>query len=138
VGRVVVVAEVEPHVRATLEMVRDRVTFPVGLSVAPDGTEAPYLVAHPDPGDVEAARLCGRRSRITVYTIWHAVGSGPEQALWVADRARVALLGDPPVLTGRKVYRLVQEGSEPVRRDNTVQPPLYLAVFETGMFSDPA
>lgn len=133
------IPEDEPHVRSLLDTLRARVTFTVGLSVAPP-EDAPFAVAHPEPGDVWSARLHGRQASVELDFLVHAVGTGPEQALWVGDRVRKALLGgDPPIVAGRYVYPIgmVPGSRQPVERDDTVQPPLYVAVCGYRLKSEP-
>ncbi|NUP49008.1 MAG: hypothetical protein HOW97_17135 [Catenulispora sp.] len=68
-----------------------------------------------------------------------AVGTGPEQALYIADAVKAALLATPaPAVTGRAVWPLWQTGEQPVQRDDTVQPALYIATAQYSMKSNPA
>lgn len=134
------IPETEPHVRAVRQHLDD--TLPANVTVtvggAPTGVAAPLVVLYPDPGDVARARISGKRS-LTLRVFVHAVGAGPEQALWVGDQARKALLGTPPAVPGRTVYPLAQTlGGMPLSRDDDVQPPLFVQVTEYEMRSDPA
>ncbi len=131
----------EPHVRAVLEQLHAGVPaqLTVSLGKAPTDTAPPYVVLYPDAGDVSAARLCGDRDRIVVHLMLHAIGTGPEQASWAADQARTVLLGQPPTVAGRRVYRLTQVlGSAPLTRDDDINPALYLQPAEYRLLSDPA
>lgn len=68
-----------------------------------------------------------------------AVGTGPEQAQYIADAVRTALLAvPPPAVTGRAVWPLWQTASQPVARDDTVQPPLWIATAQYAIKSNPA
>ena len=120
----------EPHVRAVLEMLRDGLPPIVGvdLGVGP-AKEPPFIAVYPDIDDATDRSLSGDRSLLILTFALHAVGIGPEQAIWASDRARAVLLGDPPVVPGHKVKRLRQEriGGRPVYRDESVQPPVYVA-----------
>lgn len=134
--------EGEPHVRALVDAVRAALqpfNVPVELGVAPAGDHpSGVVVLYPDPGDVEAARLCGDRSSAVIHIGVHAIGTGPEQALWAADKARTAMLGDPPAVEGRRTHRMTQSDAGALDRDGTVQPPLYVQASEYRWFSQPA
>lgn len=68
-----------------------------------------------------------------------AVGEGPEQALAIADVVRVALLATPPPsVAGRAVWPLWQTAAQPVQRDDTIQPPLWIATAQYVIKSNPA
>lgn len=47
-----------------------------------------------------------------------SVGSTPDHAQWMADKVAYALLTAVPVVSGRRVWPTVEEGSQPVRRDD--------------------
>lgn len=131
--------EAEPHVRAYETHLESALTGEVliGVGVAPDG-DYPHGVLYPDPGDVQSARLCGSRERITIRVMVHAIGTGPEQSSWASDRVRAATF-DGFTVEGRKVYRPVQTlAPPPMQRDDDLVPPLYLQVTEYEIRSDPA
>lgn len=67
-----------------------------------------------------------------------AVGTGPEQALYIADACKVALLSTPPTVAGRAVWPLWQSAAQPVQRDDTVQPALWIATAQYVIHSTPA
>lgn len=67
-----------------------------------------------------------------------AVGTGPEQALYIADAVKAALLSAPPSVAGRAVWPLWQTAAQPVQRDDTVQPPLWIATAQYVIKSNPA
>lgn len=129
--------EAEPHVRAVIAKLRAELPAGIGvaLGVGP-ARNPPYVAVYPDLGDIEQAFLVGDRSRLVIHFFLHAVGKGPEQALWAADKARLVLLGTPPAVAGRLTQRMTQTlGSRPLTRDETVQPPLYLAMAEYRLMS---
>lgn len=133
--------EAEPHVLALLALLATGLPPSITAAVgrAPLESAPPYVVLYPDAGDVVSARLAERHRRITVHVIVHAIGSGPEQAVWAGDKARAVLLGPAPAVAGRHTYPLVQTpGMPPLSRDDDVSPPLYMAVTEYEMRSDPA
>lgn len=135
-----VIPEAEPHVRALKARLVAGLpaSVKVGVGQAPAGVP-PLVVLYPDPGDVHSARLVGRWERITLFVTVHAIGTGPEQAWWAMDRARAVILAAPPVVAARHVHRPTQmPGSPPITRDDDVSPPLFLAVAEFELRSDPA
>jgi hypothetical protein len=97
------------------------------------GLTAPYVVVYSDSGAVDGP-LGDRFADLDQTVILHSVGTGPEQAQWVADKARTALLGSTPTVTGRTVLYVDHADSQPLYRDDDVTPPLYLAV-DTYTFS---
>lgn len=68
-----------------------------------------------------------------------AVGTGPEQAQYIADACKAALLATPPpAVAGRAVWPLWQTAAQPVQRDDTVQPALWIATAQYAIKSNPA
>jgi hypothetical protein len=95
-----------------------------------------YAVLYPDPGAVEQTSLTPDEGWVGYISV-HGVGVGPEQALWVIDQIRSAVVGQTPTVTGRHVWRIWQEQSPPpLIRDDDKTPPLYVAYSEFGMRSD--
>ncbi len=132
---------VEPHVRAIDVTLKAGLpaAIGVGLGRAPTDQALPYAVHYPDPGDVQAARLDGQRQHLTLHFIVHAIGVGPEQANWVADRVRDVLLNTALTVPGRRLYRVTQDAAPPpMSRDDDVTPPLYVQTLEFQLRSDPA
>jgi hypothetical protein len=98
------------------------------------------VVVHGSPGEV-SGNLGDRFADITVPFQVTAVGIGPEQAQTYADAARAALLTDtPPAVAGRAVWPLWQlpGGAQPVVRDDTVNPSLWIATCLFAIKSNPA
>ena len=124
------IPESEPHVAAVIAKLKAEV--PVLIKVA-DGVgpaaDPPYLAVYPDAGDVEDPFLSGNRSKLTIGFIINAVGAGPQQARWALDKARLVMLSSTPVaVAGRKTHRMRQTLSGvPIVRDESTQPPLYIA-----------
>lgn len=130
------IPQTEPHVRA-LQQILTATGLAVGIGVAPDNTAAPYVVLYADPGMLEGSVGNPNETLLVTFQI-SAVGVGGEQALQQADRARAALLAGPPTVPGRSVQPLWLLDSQPVRRDDQVQPPLFVATAQYRMRSDPA
>jgi hypothetical protein len=137
-----VIPEAEPHVRAVLAKLKAGlpVTVAAALGIGP-AVAPPYVALYPDPGDIADAFLSGDRSQLVIHFTVNAVGVGPEQAIWAADKARVVMLDITPVsVVGRRVHRMTQApgSSPPVIRDESVQPALYIATAGYRLMSQHA
>ncbi|HEY9473589.1 MAG TPA: DUF3168 domain-containing protein [Mycobacteriales bacterium] len=130
------IPEAEPHVAALKQMLVDA-GLQVGVGEAPDGVAAPYVVLYPDPG-LTSGTLGSLNTILTLSVQVTAVGVGAEQALQQADRARTALLGAGMTVPGRVVHPVRAGDAQPVRRDDGVQPPLWVAIAGYTVVSDPA
>ena len=103
----------------------------------PDEDTACAVIYGP-PGDVSGP-LGDRFADLQLDFQVTAVGTGPDQALYIADAARAALLATPPpAVAGRAVWPLWQTAAQLVQRDDTVQPALYIATAQYVMKSNPA
>lgn len=137
-------AKAEPHVRAVVEL------LDAGLQALPvpapihayngerKGGDRRCVVVYGDPGQPSGS-LGDRYSDIQITLQVTAVGEGPEQAAAYADDARALLLTDtPPAVAGRHVLPLWQIAQQPVRRDDKVMPPLWIATAQYAIKSTPA
>lgn len=129
--------ETLPHLTAVMALLRDELPHNLGaeLGVAPvDGP--PYAVIYPDTGNVGWARLCMTRTEIVVRFWVHAIGLMPEQAMWAMDKVRNALDGTRLPVDGYRTQAITQTlGPQPMTRDLTVQPPVFLQVAEFSIRS---
>lgn len=111
-----------PLIQALMALAEDGTDFPHYLAGAPrDTTAAKYAVWYPDTGIKSGfhRNLANDGPDELRFQIT-SVGTGPEQAIWVADHSSAALLNSvPPTVSGRRVWKTVEEGSQPVRRDDT-------------------
>lgn len=133
------IPEAEPHTTAVMAMLGAGLPANLGvaLGVGP-AKNPPYLAIYPDLGDIWSSRLCDDRSAMTIHFMIHSVGAGPEQAQWAFDKARAVMLGEPPVVPGRKAKRMTQTLAIPVTRDESTQPPLYIAIGEFELITQAA
>jgi hypothetical protein len=135
-------ASAEPHIRAVqavLEAALQLLPTPIHAKIGSrDDTETTVVVIHGSPGDVTPGSLGDLYSDLTIPIQLTAVGTGPEQASAYADAARVALLTAPLTVSGRKVWPPRQTGNQPVLRDDTVQPPLWISTAQYEIKSTPA
>lgn len=116
-------------------------TIPAYLGESPPVTTRParYVVLWVPPGLPEGT-LGDRHRWLLTEFIATAVGGTYEQCLWAADTARTVLLGQVPTVAGRIVHPLWQVRVQPAppRRDDDLQPPVYVQPVSYGLRSVPA
>jgi len=117
-----VVAALRPHTEGVITAL-EAAELVVGLGIKPDAASKKWVVIHPF-GQDEANSIAEPHGGL-LYTVQvMSFGLGPEQAEWVADRARATLLAGISV-TGRTVLGVEHEPSPPLSRDDDVQPPVF-------------
>lgn len=135
------IPEAEPHIRAVqavLEAALQLLPTPIHAKIGQrDDAETKVVVIHGSPGDLSGS-LGDRFSDIVIPIQLTAVGEGPEQVSAYADAARSALLGASLTVTGRKIWPAWPTASQQVLRDDTVQPPLWIATAQYAIKSTPA
>lgn len=107
---------------------------PVDVGVAPS-TLPPYLVIHPNAGMVARDRLCSDAGALVFRFEVEAVGTGSEQALWLLDGVRAALLPEPLEVDGAKLSLTRQIDGSRLFRDEIAQPPIYMIDAEFQAYS---
>jgi len=135
------IPQAEPHIRAVqavLEAALQQLPTPIHayIGTRPDA-DVTCVVVHGSPGDPSGS-LGERFADIVIPIQLTAIGTGPEQATAYADAARAALLTSPLVVVGRAVWPPWQTASQPTLRDDTVQPPLWIATAQYAIKSTPA
>ncbi|WP_431903636.1 hypothetical protein [Nonomuraea sp. bgisy101] len=91
----------------------------VGCAGVPPGTEPPYVVLYPDTGnEARAEETLDGATPTDLYYQLTCVGSGPEQAIWLANLTTIALLTTMPTVAGQRPRLALREGSQPVQRDD--------------------
>jgi hypothetical protein len=135
-------ASAEPHIRAVqavLEVALQALPTPIHAKIGKrEDSETNVVVIHGSPGDITAGSLGDLYSDLTIPIQLTAVGTGPEQASAYADAARAALLTASLTVAGRTFQRPRQTGSQPVQRDDTVQPELWISTAQYEIKSTPA
>jgi hypothetical protein len=117
-----VVATLRPHTDAVITAL-EGAGLVVGLAAKPDGAGSKWAVIHPF-GQDEATSIADPHAGM-LYTVQvMSFGLGPEQAEWVADRARAALLVSLAI-EGRTWIGVQHEPSPPLARDDDVSPPVF-------------
>jgi hypothetical protein len=67
-----------------------------------------------------------------------SVGETVDQAEWVADRVRAALIAGPITIAGRAVEPVRPTGGPPVQRDDDISPPMYYRAETYELCTSPA
>lgn len=110
-----------PLAAAILAMVRTSVpaTCDIYEGAAPLDVEPPFAVFYFDSGRKSAFErtVLNNAPRDLRYQTT-CVGSTPEQARWAADKVGAALYGGVPSVSGRLVWPVIEESSQPIRRDD--------------------
>jgi hypothetical protein len=110
-----------PLVDAILAMIRSSVpaTCDIYEGRAAPAAEPPYAVLYFDSsGKSPFERNINNEAPRDLRCQVTAVGNTPEQARWVADKVFVPLVASTPSVAGRNVWPAIQEGSQPVERDD--------------------
>ena len=112
----------------------------VGLTTtvgeANDALETPYVVLYPNPGDSVAESLKSPIGDMQIGFQLTCVGESVEQALWCHDKARAAVDHVTPTVSGRTCWPIwSDEQSQPVRRDDSINPPLFVAISRWSLRS---
>lgn len=129
-------APARPHSTALVALLT--AAIPAYLGEAPATRPARYVVLYPDPGTPEGTLGDRHRWLLLEFQVT-AVGTTVEQCQWAADTARTTLLTQIPTVAGRVVHPLWQVGyPPPVRRDDDVQPPVYVQPVSYRLRSVPA
>jgi hypothetical protein len=138
-------APTTPEILAHLDAVQTALGTITGLTVyvggAPEasGWVRPdrYAVLYPEPGMAVRESLANDRTDFETVVQVTCVGSDPERALWVADKARQALAGSL-VVEGRSCWPPEDLGGPPLVRDDDVTPPVWFVPVQYRIRSTPA
>lgn len=106
--------------------------------VVPNKSPVPYAVLYSDLGDYERLTLSQLSDKRTVHFQTTSVGVTPEQARWVALKTRAVCIDALVPLDGRLTWRIAHESSQPVQRDDDLDPPVFYAVDQYVLASVPA
>lgn len=137
-------AKAGPHITAVVALLDAGLqSLPVPNPIHAYNAERPSwdrtcVVVYGDPGDFSGP-LGDRYADVQITFQVTAVGEGPEQASAFADDVAALLLTDsPPTVAGRRVWPLWRVAAQPVRRDDTVMDPLFIATAQYAIKSNPA
>jgi hypothetical protein len=103
------------------------------------GKFKPYIIVYPLSGGVFDGTLgCPDDDASLIWQLT-CVGSTRRQCEWAADRALSVLVGTSLTVTGRFVSRVWADmAAGGARRDDTVQPPVFIATPRIRAMSTPA
>lgn len=126
------------HVDAVRNLVDAVANVTVYDGTVPNSPVLPYVVMYGDQGAAEANAYTEvssfRRFRVQTTT----VAANQPQARALAERVESALLDVRPTVAGRTCVPIRKETSQPVRRDDDVDPPVFYAVDVWVLSSVPA
>lgn len=140
------VAPSTPHTAAVVAAIA-AIPMLVGRSTKPSGagwqgnpgtsTYVRYAVVFPSQGTPdgnvsEPLEYLDYTAQINVF------GATETQAEDAADDVRAALIGQRLTVAGRSTYRVQTPGGPPVIKDESVAPPVFMAVVEIAFRSQPA
>jgi hypothetical protein len=116
------------HIDAVVALL-EAASLTVSVGEAPDDPTLPIVVVWPSPGFGLTDTLDDPIADLLVGFQVTAVGESSEQALWASDKAYDALNRVTPTVAGR-VCRPIwsDDPPQPVRRDDAVNPPLFVAI----------
>lgn len=125
--------------RVVYDAIISRLTSETGKNIgrveAPSDRTTPYAVVYPrdDTGDPTSV---GDAHETTVYEFQvTSVADTAEQAEWMQTETRTALVGWTPTVTGRSFNPVEKAGGLGTARDDSVQPPKFMAVDIYTLFT---
>lgn len=95
---------------------------------APNNAAPPYVILHADQGHGRVTSYAADTDHLTFTFQTTSVGVTDEQAKWAADKARGAVEDVRPTVSGWSCRRIRQVDTQPVDRDDKIDPPLFYAV----------
>lgn len=129
-------ASADPYAHA--KAVADILTA-AGVKAGMDGEGLgvpPYVVAYVDPGRPDGYPFARDRSvTVTIHTV--SVGAGAEQAMKMAGKARDALLGVVPTVTGRNCQPIFWLDGQPPAANRDLDPPVFEVTAQYRFTSQP-
>jgi len=98
-----------------------------GWQGTPGGSQfVPYVIVHPLVQTFDGGLGCPDVDSDLGWQVT-CVGATREQCDWVRHEVNTALIGQALTVTGRSVTRVRADGGAGTRRDDTTQPPLFIA-----------
>lgn len=100
----------------------------------------PYMVLYPIPGGTFDGSIGDPNDDAQLLYQVTCVGSTRTQCEWVLDKALGALVGQSPVIAGRSLMRSIESdmAGGGVRRDDTVQPAVFISTPRFRLWTTPA
>jgi hypothetical protein len=129
---------IRAHVNAVKALLSAVPNVTVYDAKVPDNATYPYVVVYADGGLASVNNLAAASS----WRDWRfqttSVGTTPDQARLIAEKAQAALLDATPTVTGRSCGRIQHDVSRDIQRDDDVVPPVLYAVDRWRFSSVPA
>lgn len=108
----------------------------IGEGVAPSNDTPPYAVVYPqDETDLDST-LADPTDLTLFEWLVVSVGDTQDQALWMNQKVRAALLGWQPVVTGITCGFVTRDGGRGVLREDDVQAPKFSAADRFVVLAD--
>ncbi len=108
----------------------------VSIGEAPDDLAGAFVVLYPTPGLEVGDAIKSPLGDLQMDFQLTCVGSSAEQALWCADKARTAINRAIPTVSGRVCWPIwADEQPQPMRRDDAVNPPKFVAISRWSLRS---
>lgn len=102
-------------------------TDPYGWQGAPGHSDfIPYAIVYPLTQDFDGSLGCPDTDSDFGWQVT-CVGATRQQCDWVRNAVNEALIGQHLTVDGRVVHRVRADGGAGTRRDDTTQPPLFIA-----------
>lgn len=103
----------------------------------PDGSFLPYIIAYPLPGLFDGTLAEHADDADVVYQLT-CVGETRAAAVLLEDRANAILLPGTLSVAGRSVTHVRLDAAGGTRRDDTVQPPVFISTPRYRISTTPA
>lgn len=102
-------------------------TDPFGWQGAPGSSQfQPYVIVYPLTQTFDGGLGCSDSDSDLSWQVT-CVGATREQCDWIRHEVNTALIGQALTVSGRSVARVRADGGAGTRRDDTTQPPLFIA-----------
>lgn len=98
---------------------------PIGEAEAPSDTTTPYAVLYMLPDGQQTGALTDRTQIVWARFQVTCVGADPDEAQWMQQKARAALLGWAPTVTGENPTAVTLDRGAGITRDDDLQPPQF-------------
>jgi hypothetical protein len=129
---------IREHVDAIEAALKAAPNLTVYVGKVPDDPTTPYVVVFPSGGLSGREGLVPVSDRIDLPFQVTAVGATHREVLWAVDKSRAALVDRVLPVTGRAMFPVVHDDSAPMRRDDSIAPPLLYVVDRYSVASIPA
>ena len=129
---------IRAHVDVVLALLTAVPNVRVHDGIVPDKPTLPYVVVRTNSGPRSRSSLAVSSDHLTLGIWCTSVAANRAQAQWLAEKVTGALLDVTPTVAGRACFPIEAVNSQPVQRDDSVNPPLMYAVDEFRLSTVPA